>query len=150
MGVLAAGKQGVEVLEEAGEVAVGVVDACVIVVGHGDDEEDFDLGAPCGEGEAIDEGVVGVVIRSQEEAPLGTAAGDHVVGPWEYLAWKAHARVIGWGPEELPATTLGRGSGIVHDEDGRALFRIDAPMHDSLTSLLGQVTTLLCTALGRR
>ena len=36
----------------------------------------------------------------------------------------------------------------VHDEDGRALFRIDAPMHDSLTSLLGKVTTLLRTALG--
>ena len=38
----------------------------------------------------IDEGVVGVVIRSQEEAPLGTTAGDHVVGPREELAWKAH------------------------------------------------------------
>ena len=36
----------------------------------------------------------------------------------------------------------------VHDEDGRPLFRIDVPSHDSLTSLLGRVTELLRLALG--
>ncbi len=36
----------------------------------------------------------------------------------------------------------------VHDQDGRAAFRLDAPEHDSLTSLLPRVTGLLRAALG--
>jgi hypothetical protein len=53
----------------------------------------------------------------------------------------------GWRMQDKRAVP-GCSDCYVHDEDGRALFRIDAPMHDSLTSLLGKVTTLLRTALG--
>jgi hypothetical protein len=93
MGVLAAGEKGVEVFGENGEVAFGVVDAGVVVVGHRHDEENPDLGTLGGEGEAIDEGVVGIVVRAQEEAPLGATAGNHVVGTRQNLAWEAHAKV---------------------------------------------------------
>ena len=59
---MTAGEQRVEMLGENREVAVGVVDASVIVVGHGNDEEDIDLGAPGGKREAVSEGVVGFVV----------------------------------------------------------------------------------------
>jgi len=36
----------------------------------------------------------------------------------------------------------------VHDEDGRPLFRIDVPSHDSLTKWLGPITSLLRKAVG--
>jgi hypothetical protein len=36
----------------------------------------------------------------------------------------------------------------VHDEDGRPLFRVDVPSHDSLTKWLGPITSLLRKAVG--
>jgi transposase-like protein len=36
----------------------------------------------------------------------------------------------------------------VHDEDGRAVFRLDSPAHESLTALVPRVTRLLRVALG--
>ena len=84
-----------------GEVALGVVQPSVVVVGHSHDEEDFDLGSLCGEGEAIDKGVVGVVVGTQEETPLGTTARNHVVGTRKHLAWKTHAGLSVRVPEKL-------------------------------------------------
>ncbi len=43
VGVLAAGEQAVEVLGEDREVALGIVDPGMRVVGHGLGEEDLDL-----------------------------------------------------------------------------------------------------------
>ena len=53
----------------------------------------------------------------------------------------------GWRMQDKRAVP-GCSDCYVHDEDGRALFRIDVPTHDSLTSLLGRVTSLLRSALG--
>jgi len=101
MGVLAAGEEPVEMLGEDGEVAVGVVDACVVVVRHCDRKYDLYLRAIGGQGQAVDEGVVGVFVGAQEEAPLGTAAGDHVVATGNDLAREGHAWVLGNGSKKL-------------------------------------------------
>jgi len=60
--VLAAGEKSVEMLGEDREIAVRVVDACVVMVGHRDGEGNLDVRAFGGQGEAVDEGVVGVLI----------------------------------------------------------------------------------------
>ena len=95
VGVLAAGKQTVEILGEDGEVAVRVVDASVVVVRHCDGERDLYLRVLGRQGQAVDEGVVGVLVGAQEEAPLGTATGDHVVTAGHDLAGDSHAWVLG-------------------------------------------------------
>ena len=63
----------------------------MVVIRHGDGERNLDLGLLGGHGEAVDEGVVGVVVWAQEEAPLGAAAGYHVVAAGHDLARECHA-----------------------------------------------------------
>jgi hypothetical protein len=57
-----------------------------VVVGHGTRQDDVDVEAQCGLGQAIDEGVVGVGIWAQQELPLGAAARDHVEAAGDHLA----------------------------------------------------------------
>jgi hypothetical protein len=80
-----------KMLGEDGEIAVRVVDAGVVMIRHGSRECDLDIRAHCGQRKAIDEGVVGVVVGAQEEAALGTAAGDQVVITGHDLAGECHA-----------------------------------------------------------
>ena len=91
VGVLAAGEKAMKTLGEDGEIAIRVVDAGVVVIGHRDGERDLDLGALGGHGEAVDECVVGVVVGAEEESPLGAAAGNHVVTTGHDLAREGHA-----------------------------------------------------------
>jgi hypothetical protein len=89
--VLTAGEQAMEMLREDGKIAIRVVDAGVMMIRHGSGECDLDIRAHGGQHEAIDEGVVGVVVGAQEEAALGTAAGDQVVITWNDLTGECHA-----------------------------------------------------------
>jgi hypothetical protein len=68
--VLTTGEQAVKMLGEDGEIAIRVVDAGVVVIRHSDGKCDLDLRVHGGQSEAIDEGVVGVVVGAQEEATL--------------------------------------------------------------------------------
>jgi len=79
-GVLTFGEQLMKVLEEGRVIAVGVLDSSMVMVAHGRGEDDTNQ-VPLGcDGEAIDEGVVGLVVRANEKLPLCAAASDHV-GP---------------------------------------------------------------------
>jgi hypothetical protein len=51
--------------------------------------------------EAVGEGVVGVVVGAQEEAPLGTATGNHVVTTGHDLAREGYAWVLGKAERKL-------------------------------------------------
>ena len=62
VGVLTPGEKAMKVLGEDGEIAVWVVDAGLVVVRHRDGERNLDFRASGGQGEAVDEGVVGVVV----------------------------------------------------------------------------------------
>lgn len=53
----------------------------------------------------------------------------------------------GWRMQDRRARP-GITDGYVHDQHGNALFRIDSPRHESLTSLMPRVTMLLRAALG--
>ena len=107
------------------------------------------LGYLAGEGGAayVGLGMAGAHIRAAQE---GSAAGQPTVFYVDnHMRRYTGQEVVrkGWRMQDKRAVP-GCSDCYVHDEDGRALFRIDAPMHDSLTSLLGRVTTLLRTALG--
>lgn len=107
------------------------------------------LGYLAGEGGAahVGLGMAGVHIRAAQE---GCAAGRPTVFYVDnHMRRYTGQEVVrkGWRMQDKRAVP-GCSDCYVHDEDGRALFRIDAPMHDSLTSLLGKVTALLRTALG--
>jgi len=79
-GILTFGEQLMKVFEERRVVAVRVLDARMVMVAHGRGEDDANP-VPLGcDGEAIDEGVVGLVVRAHEKLPLCAAASDHV-GP---------------------------------------------------------------------
>ena len=86
---------------EDGEVAIWVVDAGVVVIGHGDGECDIHVRSLGCQHEAVDEGVVGVLVWAQEEASLGTATGDHVVTTGHDLARERHAWVLGNAEKRL-------------------------------------------------
>ena len=88
-------------LGEYREVAVGVVNACMVMVGHRGGECDVDIRAFGGQAEAVDECVVGVLVGAQKEASLGTAAGDHLVTTRYDLARECHARVLGPADKKL-------------------------------------------------
>src|ERR1039457_3593684 len=79
VGVLAASEESVKVFRENRKVAVGVVDASVVMVRHRDGKRDLHFRTLGSQGQAVDEGVVGAFIGAQKEAPLGTAARNHVV-----------------------------------------------------------------------
>ena len=83
------------------EVAIRVVDAGVMMIGHCNGKCDLDIRTFGGQCEAIDEGVVGVVIGAQKEAPLGTAAGDHVITTGHNLARERHASDVGHAERKL-------------------------------------------------
>jgi hypothetical protein len=107
------------------------------------------LGYLAGEGGAayVGLGMAGVHIRAAQEA---SAAGRPTVFYVDnHMRRYTGQEVVrkGWRMQDRRAVP-GCSDCYVHDEDGRPLFRIDAPMHDSPTSLLGKVTTLLRTALG--
>jgi hypothetical protein len=89
--VLTASEQAVKMLGEDREVAVWVVEAGMMVIRHSDGKDDLDIRAHGGQSKAVNECVVGVVIGTQEEAPLGTAAGDHVVTTGHDLTSECHA-----------------------------------------------------------
>jgi hypothetical protein len=91
VGVLTARKKPVEMLGEDGEVAVGVVDAGVVMVRHRGGKCDLDFRADGGQDETIGEGIIRIFVGAKEEAPLGTSAGDHVVTTWHDLARESHA-----------------------------------------------------------
>ena len=86
---------------EDGEVAIWVVDAGVVMIGHGDGECDIDVRSLGCQDETVDKGVVGVLVGAQEEASLGTAAGDHVVTTGNDLTRDGRAWVLGNGSKEL-------------------------------------------------
>jgi hypothetical protein len=107
------------------------------------------LGYLAGDGGAayVGLGMAGAHIRAAQEA---SAAGRPTVFYVDnHMRRYTGQEVVrkGWRMQDKRAVP-GCSDCYVHDEDGRALFRIDAPMHDSLTSMLGKVTTLLRTALG--
>ena len=89
--VLTASEQPMKMLGEDREVTVWVVDTGVMMIGHCDGKCDLDIRAYSGQSKAVDECAIGVVIGAQEKAPLGTAAGDHVVTTGHDLAWECHA-----------------------------------------------------------
>jgi hypothetical protein len=62
-----------------------------MVIGHCDGKCDLDIRAQCGQPKAVDECVIGIVIGAQEEAALGTAAGNQVVISGDDLAGECHA-----------------------------------------------------------
>jgi hypothetical protein len=99
--VLTKGEQAVKMLGKDGKIAVRVMDAGVVVIRHSDGECDLDLRAHGSQCEAKDEGVVGVVVGAQEEASLGTAAGDHVVTAGHNLERDCHACDVGHGWKKL-------------------------------------------------
>jgi hypothetical protein len=79
-----------KMLGEDGEVAVRVVDAGVMMIRHCDGKCDLHIRAYGGQSKAVNKGIIGVVVGAQEEAALGTAAGDHVVTTGDDLAGECH------------------------------------------------------------
>lgn len=65
-----------------------VADTRMVVIGLGGREDGANAGALERDGQAVDEGVVGRRIRSEEELPLGAAAGDHVGAARQDFAWE--------------------------------------------------------------
>jgi hypothetical protein len=61
-----------------------------------------DSGAPYGDGQAVDERVVGRRVRPEEKLPLGAAAGDHGGAARQDFEGKWQARLIGKPLEALP------------------------------------------------
>jgi transposase-like protein len=91
-------------------------------------------------------GLAGVHLRA---ARAGTAAGPVVFYLDNHLRPYTGQEVVrkGWRMQDrrvLPGIT----DCYVHDEDGRAVFRVDSPANESLTALVPGVTTLLRQALG--
>jgi hypothetical protein len=72
------GQQLVEALEELRKSTLAIDDDAMPVVRHGQEGDDLDVRPLCGEAQAVEEGIVRVQVRPQEEHALGTAAGDHV------------------------------------------------------------------------
>jgi hypothetical protein len=106
------------------------------------------LGVLAGEGGAghIGLGMAGVHLRAArdrvESGPVVFYVDNHLR---PYTGKETVRR--GWRMQDkrvLPGIT----DCYVHDEDGCAAFRIDAPEHDSLTALMPRVTRLLRAALG--
>ena len=91
-GVLTFGEEFVKMLDEGGVIAVGVVDAGMVVVAHRGGEDDLDPVASGSDGQAINECVVRLPIRTHEELPLGAAASDQVGTPRQDLARNRHPR----------------------------------------------------------
>jgi hypothetical protein len=67
----------------------------VPMVGHGAEANKADPGLACGEGQAIDEGVVGFSVGPHEESALGAVSGDQVATTRDDGAREAHAQVVG-------------------------------------------------------
>jgi hypothetical protein len=114
--VLAAGEQSVEMFSEDGEIAVRVVDAGVMMIGHCDGKCDLDIRAYGGQSKTVDECVIGVVVGAQEKAALGTAAGDHVVTTGHNLARECHTCGVGNAEkklrEKVPSDGIGAQNGV--------------------------------------
>jgi transposase-like protein len=91
-------------------------------------------------------GLAGIHLRA---AQAGTDDGPVVFYLDNHLRPYTGKEVVrkGWRMQDkrvLPGVT----DCYVHDEDGRAAFRLDAPGHESLTKLAPRVTALLRQALG--
>jgi len=91
-------------------------------------------------------GMAGVHLRAARERGTG---GPVVFYVDNHLRPYTGQEVVrrGWRMQDkrvLPGIT----DCYVHDEDGRAVLRIDAPEHDSLSALMPRVTMLLRAALG--
>jgi hypothetical protein len=106
------------------------------------------LGTLAGSGGAVTValGMAGVHLRA---ARARHAAGPVVFYVDNHLRPYTGKHVVrrGWRMQDkrvLPGIT----DCYVHDEDGRAVFRIDAPAHESLTALMPKVTTVLRAAFG--
>jgi hypothetical protein len=94
-------------------------------------------------------GMAGTHIRAAREAgETGRATVFYVDNHMRRYTGQEVVRK-GWRMQDKRAVP-GCSDCYVHDEDGRGLFRIDVPTHDSLTSLLGRVTSLLRSALGAK
>ena len=95
------------------EIRVGterIVDTRVVVIGLRRREDGANTGALDRDGQAVDEGVVGRGIRSEEELPLGAAAGDHVSAAWQNRAWERHTDPSAIGRESCSKDQPGSGS----------------------------------------
>jgi len=91
-------------------------------------------------------GMAGVHLRATRAAVVAGPAVFYVDNHLRPYTGKEVVRK-GWRMQDkrvLPGIT----DCYVHDEDGRAAFRIDAPAHDSLRALMPRVTMLLRAALG--
>jgi hypothetical protein len=87
-------EQGVEVADEAREVALRVVDHEVVVVGHHDGPEDVDGEARSGGGEGLVEDGHGLGVGPQQELAAEAAAGHEDAGSGDDRAW-SHRRSLG-------------------------------------------------------
>src|SRR5262245_55151058 len=87
------GDELVEVLEELGQAAFGVNENRVMVVGVDDKRNDLHTGSFSSDGQAIDEGVVGLAIGSQQKLPLGTTTCDQVAAARNDLTRRRHILV---------------------------------------------------------
>jgi hypothetical protein len=70
--VLTAGEQPVKMLGEDREVAIRVVDASVMMIGHCDGKCDLDIRAYSGQSKAVDECAIGVIIGVLRRAPVSS------------------------------------------------------------------------------
>jgi hypothetical protein len=110
-GVHALREELVEVLDEIRVGTECVVDSRVVVIGFRSREDCANAGALDRDGHAVDEGVVGGLIRSEEELPLGAATGDHVGASRQDFTWERHADLSASAPESCLENQPGRGKG---------------------------------------
>ena len=102
-GVLTFGEQLMKVFEERRVVAVRVLDAPMVMVAQGRGENDADPVSMGCDGQAVDEGVVGLAVWPHEKLPLRTAASNHVRPTRKDFARNRH----GW-LSELPPPSCER------------------------------------------
>src|SRR5438045_6995438 len=64
--------------KEVRQLPLHVDDTGMVMIRHSAREDDPDAVLLCGHSESIDEGVVGLRVRAEEEPPLGATTRDHV------------------------------------------------------------------------
>ena len=75
-------------LDELRVATRAIIDHHVIVIAHRARQHDVNLAAQCGVDQAIQERVVGGLVRSQQELALRTTTGDQVELTRKHLTWK--------------------------------------------------------------
>ena len=72
-GIVVLGQEAVKFSGKGHDTVFGVVDAGMVVIAHGDGPQDPDTGFLCGNGQTIEEGLIGLFGGPQEELSLGTS-----------------------------------------------------------------------------